>query len=66
HTTDATLVLIVPAPRTAERAFWSVVMDCEAELVLPIERAIEGHPREWWDSYMLDQRAEEAMARRLS
>jgi hypothetical protein len=64
--TDALLVLAVPAPRTAERAFWSYVMDCEAELVEPIERALEGHPREWWDDYMLDQRAEEAMARRLS
>ena len=60
------LVLIEPAPRTAERAFWSYVMDCPAELQVEIAGAIEGHPAEWWDAYMLDQRAEEAMARRLS
>ncbi len=63
--TDTLLVLAVPAPRTAERAFWSYVMDCEAELQLPVQHALEGHPTEWWADYMLDQRAEEAMAKRI-
>ena len=64
---DATLVLMEPAPRTAERAFWSYVMDALAELQEPpIEWTVDGHPSEWWDAYMVDARAEEAMARRLS
>lgn len=65
--TRDSFVLLVHAPRTAERAFWSHVMDCEAELVEPpIEWVERGHPKAWWDDYMLDQRAEEAIARRLS
>ena len=65
--TSVLLVLSVPAPRTAERAFWSHVMDCEAELIVPpIEFAVQGQPEAWWDDFMMDGRAEEAMARRLS
>ena len=58
------LILTIAAPRTAERAFWAHIMDCEAELVMPVHNAIENHPVEWWADYMLDQRAEEAMERR--
>lgn len=65
--TRTPFTFVVAAPRTAERAFWSYVMDCDAELVEPpIEWAVDGHPKDWWDEYMLDARAEEAMARRLS
>ena len=64
HTPDP-LVLAVPAPRTAERAFWSHVMDCEAELITPpIEYLAQGEPKAWWADFMLDGRAEEAMRRR--
>ena len=59
--TDVPLLLTIGAPRTAERAFWSHVLDCPAELVIP---ETEGGPKEWWADYNLDQRAEEAMARR--
>ena len=62
--TDVRLTLIAGAPRTAERAFWSHVMGCPAELELPMHHAIEGHPAGWWADYMLDQRAEEAMEAR--
>ncbi len=65
--TDVAVVLTVAAPRTAERAFWSYVLDAPAELQEPpIEWAVDGHPKEWWSAYMLDGKAEEAMARRLS
>ncbi len=61
-----TFTLLVPAPRTAERAFWSHVMDCKAELVEPpVEWLVQGQPKAWWDAFMLDGRAEEAMARRV-
>ncbi len=55
---------ITAAPRTAERAFWAHVMDCEAELNLTLPGAIEGHPEGWWKDFMMDQDAEEAMERR--
>ncbi len=61
RSTDVALWLVVPAPRTAERAFWSHVMGTEAQLLMPV---IEGVPPEWWTEYTLDQRAEEAMQRR--
>ena len=64
ESTTSTLTLAIPAPRTAERAFWSYVMDTEAELHVPLDTAIEGHPSGWWDEYMIDQRAEEAMEAR--
>ena len=54
------LWVIVPAPRTAERAFWSHILGCQAKLVPPID----SESPEWWADYQLDQRAEEAMARR--
>ena len=64
--TETRLTVLVAAPRTAERAFWSYVLDVEAELEAPpIEWAVDGHPKEWWGPYMVDQRAEEAIARRL-
>ena len=62
--TETRLVLIIPAPRTAERAFWSHVMDCEAEREMSLDTVMEGYPPEWWADYNLDQRAEEAIARR--
>ena len=58
--TERPLTFIISAPRTAERAFWSHVMGCEAELVEPPK----GHATEWWADFMMDSRAEEAMARR--
>ncbi len=64
--TRTPLTFIVAAPRTAERAFWSYVLDVEAELQAPpIEWVVDGHPGPWWGEYMLDARAEEAMARRI-
>ena len=64
--TRTPFTFIVAAPRTAERAFWSYVLDVEVELVEPpIEWAVDGHPPAWWSEYLLDARAEEAMARRL-
>lgn len=62
--TDIPLVFTIAAPRTAERAFWAYVMDCKAELVLPDASDIDAQPSDWWDDFMLDQRAEEAMERR--
>ena len=65
--TRTPFTFVVAAPRTAERAYWSYVMDVEAELQeMPMEWAIEGHPSKWWAEYMLDAKAEEAMSRRLS
>ena len=65
--TETPFTFIVAAPRTAERAYWSHVMDCTAELIEPpIEFAVQGQPKAWWDDFMMDGRAEEAMARRLS
>lgn len=58
---ETPLTFIVGAPRIAERAFWSHVMGCEARLIEPPS----GHGKQWWSEYMLDRRAEEAMARRL-
>lgn len=58
--TETPFTFIVAAPRTAERAFWSHVMGCEAELVKPPI----GHEREWWAEFVMDSRAEAAMARR--
>lgn len=64
--TSTPLVWMIPAPRTAERAFWEYVLDCEAELLEPpIEWVVDGHPGAWWRDYMLDQRAEEAIERRI-
>ncbi len=63
--TASRLVLYTPAPRTAERAFWSRVLDVEAELVPPpLEWVVDAHPSGWWADYMLDQRAEEAIEAR--
>ena len=65
--TRTPFTFIVAAPRTAERAFWSYVMDCEAKLQEPpVEWAVDGRPPEWWADFLLDAKAEEAMARRLS
>lgn len=58
--TGMELWLVVPAPRVAERAYWSHVMGVEAQLIMAPELA----PTDWWADYDLDQRAEEAMARR--
>ena len=63
--TRTPFTFVVAAPRTAERAFWSDVMGCDAELMMSVEEAVDGRPPEWWADYMLDQRAEAAMARRL-
>lgn len=65
--THVPLLLDLPAPRTAERAFWSYVLDCPAELQEPpIEWAVDGSPSEWWADFMLDARAEVAIESRLS
>ncbi len=56
------LWLIVEAPRTAERAYWSHVMGTEAELLMPV---LELLPPEWWAEYNRDHKAEEAMQRRM-
>ena len=65
--TEIPLILQIAAPRTAERAFWSHVMGCEAELWdPPPEVILDQSPVAWWDEYNLDRCAEEAMARRLS
>lgn len=61
---EVAIALMVPAPRTAERAFWAHVMDCPAELKMSLPGAIDGHPKEWWDPFMLDQNAEKAMEAR--
>ncbi len=64
--TDTGLTVLIAAPRTAERAFWSYVLDVEAELQEPpIEWVVDAHPRGWWTPYMIDSKAEEAMAKRL-
>ena len=62
--TRTPFAFIVSAPRTAERAFWSHVMGCEAGLVPP-SGPPAGHVKGWWNEYQLDQRAEEAMERRI-
>lgn len=63
--TDVPFTLLVDAPRTAERAFWSHVMDCTAKLIEPPpEWLAQGEPKAWWDDFMLDGRAEAAMRRR--
>lgn len=55
------LTVMLAAPRTAERAFWSHVLGTEARLVLPED---EGDPAWWWAEYNRDHKAEEAMQRR--
>ncbi len=58
---DVRLWVVMPAPRTAERAYWSHVLQTDAQLVQPLS---SDEPVDWWADYNLDQRAEEAMARR--
>lgn len=55
------LWFVTPAPRTAERAYWSTVLHADPKLFKP---AIELLPVWWWEQYNRDQKAEEAMRRR--
>lgn len=54
------LWLVTAAPRIAERAFWSHVLGCPANLIEPPHEL----PPWWWQSYKRDREAQAAIDRR--
>lgn len=58
RTTKAPLLVILPAPRHAERAFWSHVLKTTAILTPPSSIA---RAPEWWDVYRVDAEALDRM-----